>query len=79
MNRCSPINESRHGSTCRAWVLGSAPSLSAVLTGDMPTRRQQETMVAAWRNGWELIDLGEVKTFSDLAARAQEGDASNRS
>jgi hypothetical protein len=60
-------------------VRSNEASLPLFLAGDMPTRRQQQTMVAAWRNGWELIDLGEVKTFSDLVARSQDGDAANRS
>ena len=53
-------------------VRGNQAFLPLFLAGDMPTRREQETMLAASRNGWIAPDLSEVKTFADLAARARE-------
>jgi hypothetical protein len=61
-------------------VRSNEVSLPLFLAGDMPTRREQETMLAAWQNGWVAPNLGEVRTFADLAARAQkQGGVTNRS
>lgn len=44
--------------------------LPLFVAGDMPTRREQETLLAAWRNGPGVADLDGVRTFTDMAARA---------
>lgn len=53
-----------------AWtVAGNRLRLPLFLAGDMPTRREQEVMVAARRRGSAPDEQG-AATFSELAARA---------
>ncbi len=53
--------------------------LPLFLAGDMPTRLEQEAMLAAWKDGRGVPDLDGVRTFADLAARARGPRDTNRS